>query len=160
MGKSVRRTSRRGRRGIATVEFAVVFPVIVTVLLGIWEVGRMVDVEGILYNAASVGGRTASTGLNTAAQVQTAVTNYLTLAGISTANVTVTVSDLTNPGTDPTAATTLDQLQISVSVPFSAVRWSATSMFVPGTRLLSARVTWLSAIATAYPSSITVPNGY
>ena len=159
MGKSVRRTSRRGRRGIATVEFAVVFPVIVTVLLGIWEVGRMVDVEGILYNAASVGGRTASTGLNTAAQVQTAVTNYLTLAGISTANVTVTVSDLTNPGTDPTLATALDQIQLSVSIPFSDVRWSATSMFLPGTTQLSATVKWYSANPYSYPTNITVPSG-
>ena len=78
-------------------------------------------VEEILCNAASVGGRAASTGLNSAAQVQTAVTNYLALAGLPTQNVTVTVSDLTNPGTDPTAATALDQIQVSVSIPFSNV---------------------------------------
>ena len=40
-------------------------------------------------------------------------TNYLALAGLPTQNVTVTVSDLTNPNTDPTAATALDQLQVS-----------------------------------------------
>jgi Flp pilus assembly protein TadG len=141
------------------VEFAVVLPVIVAVLLGIWEVGRMLEVKEILCNAASVGGRTASSGLNTAAQVQTAVTNYLVLAGIPTQNVTVTVKDLTNPNTDPTAATTLDQLQVIVSIPFSAVSWSATSMFVPSTTLLSATVLWYSANAQSYPTSITVPVG-
>jgi Flp pilus assembly protein TadG len=144
---------------VATVEFAVVLPLVIILLLGVWEVGRMIEVEAILYNAASVGGRTASTGLNTAAQVQTAVTNYLSLAGVPTRHVTVTVSDLTSPNTDPTAATTLDQLQVSVSVPFSEVCWSPTSMFVPGTTLLSATVTWNSANAYSYPTNIAVPDG-
>jgi Flp pilus assembly protein TadG len=141
------------------VEFAVVLPVILILLLGLWEVGRMVEVEAILYDAAAVGGRTASTGLNSAAQVQTAVTNYLTLAGLPSQNATVTVSDLTNPGTDPTAATELDQIQVSVSIPFSTVRWSKTSMFLPGTTQLSATVTWCSANCQSYPTSITVPPG-
>jgi Flp pilus assembly protein TadG len=144
---------------VATVEFAVVLPLIITLLLGVWEVGRMIEVEAILYNAASVGGRTASTGLNSAAQVQSAVTNYLALAGMPTQHVTVTVSDLTNPGTDPTAATALDQLRVSVSVPFSAVSWSPTSLFVPGTTLLTATVTWYSANAYSYPTNITAPAG-
>jgi Flp pilus assembly protein TadG len=157
MGRS--RTSRRNRRGVAAVEFAVVLPIIIAVLLGIWEVGRVADVKEILFNSASVGGRMASTGVNTAAQVQTAVTNYLALAGIPTQNVTVTVNDLTSPGTDPTAASTLDQLQVIVTVPFSAVSWSSTSMFVPGTTLLSATVRWYSTNPQSYPANITVPAG-
>jgi len=75
----------------------------------------MIEVEAILYDAAAVGGRTASIGLNTAAQVQTAVTNYLTIAGVPTANATVTVNDLTNPGTDPSSATALDQIPSRLS---------------------------------------------
>jgi Flp pilus assembly protein TadG len=135
-------------------------PVILILLLGLWEVGRMIEVEAILYDAAAVGGRTASIGLNTAAQVQTAVTNYLTIAGVPTANATVTVNDLTNPGTDPSSATALDQIQLVVSIPFSAVRWTTTSMFLPGTAQLRATVTWYSANPYSYPSSIVVPPGY
>ena len=131
---------------------------ILGLLLGVWEVGRA-EVEEILCNAASVGGRAASTGLNSAAQVQTAVTNYVALAGLPTQNVTVTVSDLTNPGIDPTAATALDQLQVSVSIPFSAVTWSGTSMFMPSTAQLSATATWCSANVYAYPTNISVPAG-
>jgi Flp pilus assembly protein TadG len=141
------------------VELAVMLPLIITLLLGLWEVGRMIEVKAILYDAAAVGGRMASVGLNSAALVQTAVTNYLSIAGISTTNATVTVSDLTNPGTDPTLATALDQIQITVSIPYSAVRWSATSMFVPGTTQLTATVTWYSANAYSYPTNITVPSG-
>ena len=159
MGSSTHRTSRRNRRGVATVEFAVVLPVIIATLLGVWEVGRALVVEEILCNAASVGGRAASTGLNSAAQVQTTVTNYLALAGLPTQNVTVTVSDLTSPGTDPAAASALDQLQVSVSIPYSNVAWSATSVFMPSNALLSATVTWCSANACSYPTNITAPAG-
>jgi Flp pilus assembly protein TadG len=142
------------------VEFAVMLPLIITLLLGLWEVGRMIEVKAILYDAAAVGGRAAAVGLNSASLVQTAVTNSLSIAGISTTNATVTVSDLTNPGTDPTLATALDQIQITVAIPFSAVRWSTTSMFVPGTTQLTATVTWYSANAYSYPTNITVPSGY
>ena len=119
----------------------------------------MIEVEEILYSAASVGGRAASTGLNSATQVQAAVLNYLALAGLPTRNVTVTVSDLTNANTDPTAATALDQLQVVVSVPFSNVSWSGTNLFLSNTTVLSASVTWISANAYVYPSTITVPTG-
>jgi hypothetical protein len=37
----------------------------------------------------------------------------------------VSISDITNPGTDPTNATELDKLQVTVSIPFSSVRWLA-----------------------------------
>ena len=131
----------------------------ITILLGIWEVGRMTEVEAILYNAASVGGRTASIGLSSATQVQTAVTNYLALAGLPTQHVAVTVNDLTHANTDPTAAATLDQLQVNVTIPFSDVRWSATSMFLAGSTVLGATVTWYSANAFSYPTNITVPTG-
>jgi len=141
------------------VEFAVVLPIIVIALLGTWEVGRMIEIEQILYNAASVGGRAASTGLNSTTKVQMAVTNYLAAAGLPTQNATVAVSDLTNPNTDPTAATALDQLQIVVSVPYSDVCWSSTSMFLNANTVLCATVTWFSANANAYPSSITIPSG-
>ena len=144
---------------MATVEFAIVLPIIIAMLLGVWEVGRALVVEEILCNAVSVGGRAASTGLNSAAQVQAAVTNYLALAGLRTQNVTVTVSDLTNPGTDPTAASALDQIQVSVSIPLSNVSWSGTGMFMPKNALLSATATWCSANAYAYPTNITVPAG-
>jgi len=144
---------------VATVEFAVVLPLIVAMLLGVWEVGRALIVEEILCNAASVGGRAASTGLNSAAQVKAVVTNYLALAGLQTQNVTVTVSDLTNPGTDPAAASALDQIQVSVSIPLSNVRWSGTGMFIPTSALLSAKATWCSADAYSYPTSITAPVG-
>ena len=75
---------RQGRRAVAAVEFAMILPVILTLLLGIWEVGRMIEIQQILYNAAREGGRQASTGQLTDAQVQTVVIQYLQTAGLPT----------------------------------------------------------------------------
>src|SRR5205085_3822900 len=51
------------RRGAATVELAVLLPLLVTLLLGIWEVGRLIDVTQVLFNGAREGGRLGAVGL-------------------------------------------------------------------------------------------------
>jgi ABC-2 type transport system ATP-binding protein len=45
------------RRGVAVVELAVLLPFLLVVLLGIWEVGRLIEVQQILNNAAREGAR-------------------------------------------------------------------------------------------------------
>ena len=105
---------RQCRRGVATVELAVVLPVLVTLFLGMCEVGRALNATILLQNAAAVGGRLASIGQSTNAQVKQAVLTYLTVSGIPTTNAVVTVSDLTQPGTDVGKAATLDKLQVTV----------------------------------------------
>ena len=77
-----RRANVRRRRGTAAVEAAVLLPLALMLMLGTWEVGRMVEVSQILNNAAREGGRSASTGQNTNSQVQQTVLNYLTNAGL------------------------------------------------------------------------------
>ena len=84
------RTSVRRRRGAVAVEAAFVLPVALVFLFGIWEVGRLVQVYQVLYNAAREGARLAAGGTNagtsvTAAMTQTAVQNYLTTAGLPSA---------------------------------------------------------------------------
>jgi Flp pilus assembly protein TadG len=50
------------RPGSAAVEFAVVLPLIFLLLLGTWEVARLVQLEAILSNAAREGARLAAQG--------------------------------------------------------------------------------------------------
>src|SRR4051812_24034582 len=71
------------RLGAATVEFAFLAPLLLVVVLGIWELGRMVEVQQIISNAAREGGRQASTGNLTNEQVKAVVRNYMTQAGLS-----------------------------------------------------------------------------
>src|SRR5688500_17367158 len=89
------------RRGAALVELALLLPLVLTLLLGVREVGRMIEVQQAVSNAAREGGRQAATGTRTTAQVQQAVINCLANSGLPTAGVKVTVVNVSSPGTDP-----------------------------------------------------------
>lgn len=51
---------KRDRGGVAAVEFAVCLPLMLSILLGLWEIGRMVEIEQIMYNCARESARDAS----------------------------------------------------------------------------------------------------
>ncbi|HTU17078.1 MAG TPA: TadE/TadG family type IV pilus assembly protein [Gemmataceae bacterium] len=66
---------RYRRQGVAAVEFALCLPVIVLLLLGIWEVGRIVEVSNVMWNGAREAARDASVGQD---NLQTVASNTLT----------------------------------------------------------------------------------
>ena len=150
---------RRPRRAVAAVEFAVILPVILTLLLGIWEVGRMIEIQQMLSNAAREGGRQASTGQLTNAQVQAVVTQYLSTAGLPITHVVVTVQDLDTPSADVSAANYLDRLQITVTIPISDIRWSVISLVTTPGQLMTSTVQWVTMVDKPYPSAPTPPQG-
>ena len=158
-------SSQRGfqrRCGTAAVELAVVSPLILILLVGLLQVGRMVQVSQILNNAAREGARKASTGVNTYADVQTTVTNYLTNAGITNqSGLTVTVYNVTQgnsgPQFDPTTANWVDQLQVTVTLPYSNIQ--LVPLTPPQTTVLGAQAVWFSNQDQAYPTTVTPPAG-
>jgi Flp pilus assembly protein TadG len=143
-------TTRR-RRGAAAVEMAVS-----ALLLSPLPVG-VVQVQQILGNAVREGGRQASTGQLTAAQVQQVVTTYIQNAGLPTQHLTVTVQDLTSSGTDPTAASQFDQIQVTATIPYADVRYVSLQLVTKATPNLTASSTWYSMVDKPYPSPFTPP---
>jgi Flp pilus assembly protein TadG len=75
-----------------TVEAALVLPVLLLVLFGIFEYARFVFTVQLLNNAAREGARYAVVNLNnaTTAQVQAYVDNYLVGQGVQLANYSAT----------------------------------------------------------------------
>jgi Flp pilus assembly protein TadG len=63
------------RRAVAAVEFAVCLPLLFLLLAGLWEVGRMTEVQNVMWNSAREAGRDASLGQD---DLQTIATNLLT----------------------------------------------------------------------------------
>jgi Flp pilus assembly protein TadG len=150
------------RYGTAAVELAVVLPVVIILLVGLLEIGQTVQVSQILSNAAREGARKASTGMNTYADVQTTVSNYLTNAGITNqTGLTVTIYNVTQgnsgPNFDPSTAIYLDQLQITVTLPYANVQLAPLP--TPQATVLTAQAIWFSNQDQAYPTTITPPAG-
>lgn len=131
---------------MAAVEFAVILPVILLFLLGLWEVGRYIEAQQILANGAREGARQASTGVKDVAAVKTAVVTYLQQKGISkVAASDVTVKCINNPSvTDPTNSTQLDQWRVTVTVSADNVKWVIVNKAITLVTQLSASADWYS----------------
>jgi Flp pilus assembly protein TadG len=71
-------------RGAAAVEFALVLPVLVMILLGVVDFGMVVNAQAIVADAARQGARAVSLGGDSAAGVTAAAKSSQSLLGFST----------------------------------------------------------------------------
>lgn len=159
------RTDQQRRSGSAAVEFAVVAPILVTLMAGIWEVGRMVEVSQQISNAAREGARQSSGGNKTAADVDTIVKNHMIASGLNTTGYTVTVRNLTlnpnpqpsDPSDNPSAANQMDHLRVTVTLPFNNVKWIMLNQITSVTTL-NASADWFSMKDQPLVVDSTMPN--
>jgi Flp pilus assembly protein TadG len=108
------------RRGGTIVEAALVLNLVLVLMLGLFDFGRLVLAYQLLNNAAREGARLAVVNTNsmTTSQIQTAVTNYL--AGQQLSNLTINVFQA-NPSTGANIGTwTNAQLGNSIAVTITA----------------------------------------
>lgn len=110
----MRRSTRPARRGVAAIELAFVFMLfVIPLMIGIWEVGRLVQVQQVVSNATREGARLSAQAytINSAstptqirvANVKEAVYEYLYAAGLTNlqrSDVTVTFGFATARTTD------------------------------------------------------------
>lgn len=132
-------------------------PLLLILMLGIWEVGRYIQIQQIMVNSAREGARLAAGGYTTDSapvtntMVQQAVKDYLQGAGMPALaynNAEVTLTCLTSPAwTNPHEATPLDRFEVKVKIPagaaFESTRWS----FLPkltSVNQMEAVVDWVS----------------
>jgi hypothetical protein len=154
-GNSVGPPGRR-RRGVAAVEAAIVLPVAVILMLGVWEAGRLIQASMTLSAAAREGARLAAGGTSnftptTVAMVRQAVRDYLAAAGFPAAAVSgaqiQVVNRSENSWTDPGDAEPLDPFAVTVTIPsgdaFDSLQWVLCTF--TGINQLSARAEWCSA---------------
>jgi Flp pilus assembly protein TadG len=153
---------------MASVEFAVCVTLLIPILVGVWEVGRLVEVQQLLANAAREAGRAAAAGKKTPSQIQTDVVNYLANAGlevkhgntwgpVTASDLTISVTNLTSSTrSDPTTANQLDHFQTKVSIPFNSVRWVLLNQ-VTNVTTMSATADWYSVKDIPITINQTIP---
>jgi len=96
-----RRRSARTRRGLSTVEFAIILPVIVLLTFGVVEYGWMFLKMQEITNAARQGARVAARADVTMPEITAAVDSAMAISGFETGQYTI-VFENGNPVTiDP-----------------------------------------------------------
>ena len=113
----MRKQNCRSRAGAATVEFALVAPILIMFVFGIIEFSRGLMVRQTLINATREGAREASLPDATMSSVKTKVVDFLDSASIDIDSSSVTVTP------DPEEAIDNEQITVSVSIPYSEIGW-------------------------------------
>jgi hypothetical protein len=137
-------------------------------MLAMWQIGQIAAMSRIVKDAAREGARVAAGGANngtpvTVANVQSAVQNFLTAAGMPSTAVNgaiISVADLAaDSWTDPGNALPLDQFSVTVTIPsgapFNSLQFIGAQMC--GVTQLQETVDWLSANDTQLTVSTTLP---
>jgi Flp pilus assembly protein TadG len=136
---------RARERGAAAVEFALVLPVLVMIMMGIIDFGMVTNAQAIVANAARDGARAASMGANASTACTAAVKAATTLLGYSnTGNCSTSVPSVT--------VTCLDVTGAGCSSSFD------TSREVGGTAVVSVTYTykWVSPAIFGLPGQTTI----
>ncbi|HJT76162.1 MAG TPA: TadE/TadG family type IV pilus assembly protein [Gemmataceae bacterium] len=128
MRSSVPAGRPRRRTAAAAVELAAVAPVLVLLIFGMIEFGRVMMVEQVLTNAAREGARRAALPGSTSDDAKTVVSSYLTSANVNGANP-ASVSP------DPSTAQAGTAITVTVTVPFSSVSWLPVPQWMGGQTL-------------------------
>jgi Flp pilus assembly protein TadG len=153
------------RRGAATVELALsVSLLLFPMTVGLLEVGRLSEVQMIMNNAVREGARQGCAGQMTDTQCISVVRLYLSNEGLPITNANVTVTNLGFPGNptpvnnNPQNATDLDQIQVTLTLPYADVSWFNLHLATTSTTVMSATATWSSCKDRAYPVPVPPPG--
>jgi TadE-like protein len=170
------------RRGVAVVEFAVVLPLLLLLLVGIWELGRIIHVQIVLNNAARDGARLAAqanivntTGSNTQIHFKTgtpnvdgAIRQYLLAAGITDHTGLVIQLQFMEPAAggggppqpdldaDPYIGVKNQRFRVMVSIPYDNVRWTSLTLINPST--LTAETYWQCLVDDPFTVNTNLPG--
>ncbi len=126
---------RFARRGSATVEFAVVAPLLMAIVAGIIEVGRLVMISQLAVNGSREAARYAVQATATTTAVTTYAKDYMASANIPNAAInSVTIEQKSGSQwatvTDLAKVAAGTPVRVTLSVNFDKVTWLPTRFFV------------------------------
>ena len=137
------RSSFRSERGAELIEFAVVMPILIFIIAGIFEFGMMFRALEAITNAAREGARVGVLPGYDVPDVQTRVDQYLNASGL-TGTHTTTVTNQTLA----TGAGTFTARSVNVSYPYTFVVLSGFAPMVGGGTFGSINLTAASIMRT------------
>jgi Flp pilus assembly protein TadG len=109
------------------VEFAIIAPVLFLLVLGIVEFSRAFMVTHLLTDTAHHACRAAVVGGKTNGEISSLVTERLAGEGIAGHTTVVTINGTAG---DVAAATSGDEIEVTISVPSATVGWLPSPRFL------------------------------
>jgi len=116
------------------LEFALILPVLIALLLGMLEIGRGFMVANALTTAAREGARSGIVPNGDNSKIQAAVASALGNQGIPLAKVATTIQ-VNGAAGDVTTAVSGNTVTVSVSIPYDDVSWVGVGKFLGGKTL-------------------------
>lgn len=165
------------RAAAAAVEFAFMLILLMPVLVGLWEVGRLVHVSQMVTNASREAGRQAATGERSRSEIEQFVLAYFQANGMDRITavaadendlasggkvlVTIKIYDASGNllvGADPKAdAQQNNKIEVEVMVLFKDIEYHPTNFFIgPDFRVAQSSV-WFSMKDTPITVNDTIP---
>lgn len=127
------------RRGVAMVEMAFVLPILLLLLVGILEMGRVVMINQVATNATREACRRAIIPGATDSAVLAVCNNYLDRGGISSNGRSVQILNGGGSSSSLTAIGSLEPVSVRVIIPFDENTWGFTQLL--GGRSFTSTVT-------------------
>ncbi len=123
---------RHGERGNALIETAITMPILLLLMVGIFEIGRAYETWQVLTNAAREGARMSVTPDNNAATTTARIRQYMADGQLpKSAQATV---DVNTAGTMVVNGLTVGVSKITVDYPFEFIMLQPVArLVVPGT---------------------------
>lgn len=139
---------RPARRGIAAVEFALVCPIFLVMILGMTEMVSVLFAKNVVTTAARRGCRTATNPLSSGFSITSAITDYLqnlqdnagaTLDGAATITLLVNDAEVSTSDFFSTVQTN-DKISVTVSLPYSSISLIPSNLFMSNDTVITETV--------------------
>lgn len=124
------RACARREDGSNLIEFVIVFPILMLILMGILDFGMLMRAQEVVTNAAREGARVAILPNYTQTDVRLRVNEYLTAAGLSPNDLSAPTSAVSVPVVTP--AGTFTALAVTVSYRYQMFMLSGASAMFGG----------------------------
>jgi hypothetical protein len=155
------------------VELACVLPLLVILIVGVWEIGRLIQLQQIMNTAAREGARLAAqatiinaTGDSTQVSMQSSDPNVqdtirdsLQAAGISNLNgLQITFEFIKGDlsATEPYRGVKNQRFRIRVTLPYANLRWTNLGLINPTT--LGGECTWQMLVDDPFTLNSNLPG--
>jgi Flp pilus assembly protein TadG len=130
------------RRGAAAVEFALVIPFLLAIVLGLVEFGQAFKVQAAMARASQAGCEAGAGLYGTNTRVINEVRAAVNAAGLPGSNATVSIFVNGVPG-DVASAVRNDAIRVTVSMPTNATRVASLVRFIPSSGTVSQSTTMM-----------------